>query len=112
MLRPDAQKWHEAAKLENIKPIGSKWVFKVKRNADGSINRYKGRVVTKGYNQRPGIDFNEVFAPAARWSALNGELEPGIDLYMKQLEGFHRGDPDFVAKLMKGLYGLRQGDRL
>lgn len=48
------------------KAIGLKWVFKIKRNADGSINKYKSRLVAKGYIQRHGIDFEEVFAPVAR----------------------------------------------
>ena len=39
-------------------PIGSRWVFKLKRKADGSIECYKGRLVGKGYSQRPGLDFD------------------------------------------------------
>jgi len=68
LQRPDAEKWKQAA-LEELnahstnctwklvprpaskKVIGSKSVFKVKRNTDGSIERYKGRLVAKGYNQ-------------------------------------------------------------
>lgn len=49
-----------------FKPIGLKWVLKVKRNADGSISKYKSRLVVKGYVQRHGIDYVEVFAPVAR----------------------------------------------
>lgn len=47
------------------KAIGLKWIFKIKRNADGSINKYKSRLVAEGYIQRHGIDFEEVFAPVA-----------------------------------------------
>nr|GEX21547.1 hypothetical protein [Tanacetum cinerariifolium] len=44
-------------------PIGLKWLFKIKRNADGLIMKYKARLVAKGYVQQPRIDFDEVFAP-------------------------------------------------
>jgi hypothetical protein len=80
---PDAEQWKHAA-LEELnahstngtwtlvprpagkKVIGSKWVFKVKHNADSSIECYKGRVVAKGYNQRPGFDYIKIFAPTVR----------------------------------------------
>jgi len=68
---PDAEQWKQAAlsahstngtwelvpQPKGKKIIGSKWVFKVKRNADGSVKRYKGRLIAKGYNQRPGFDY-------------------------------------------------------
>jgi hypothetical protein len=127
LRRPDAEQWKHAA-LEELnahstngtwklvprpagkKVIGSKWVFKVKRNADGSIEHYKGRAVAKGYNQRPGFDYIEIFAPTVRMPTirvvlaisalhdyhlrsidishayLNGEMD--CDVYMEQPEGF------------------------
>jgi hypothetical protein len=87
LRHPDAEQWKHAA-LEELnahstngtwklvprpagkKVIGSKWVFKVNRNADGSIERYKGRVVAKGYNLCPGFDYIEIFAPTVRMPTI------------------------------------------
>jgi len=46
-------------------PITSKWVFKVKRKSDGSIERYKGRLVARGFQQAQGRDYDETFEPVA-----------------------------------------------
>ena len=54
--------------------IGCKWVMKTKRNADGSINRYKARLVTQGYSQKYGIDYDEVFSPVVKYSSIHGLL--------------------------------------
>jgi len=48
------------------KPIGLKWVYKLKKNSDGEVTKHKARLVAKGYVQKKGIDFDEVFAPVAR----------------------------------------------
>ena len=50
--------------------IGLKWVFKVKRDEHGVVVRHKARLVVKGYAQRHGIDYDEVFAPVARMEAV------------------------------------------
>ncbi|KAG7533591.1 Reverse transcriptase RNA-dependent DNA polymerase [Arabidopsis thaliana x Arabidopsis arenosa] len=116
------------------KPIGLKWVFKIKKNADGSINKHKARLVAKGYVQRHGIDFDEVFAPVARietirliiaiaasngWEVhhldvktafLHGELKE--EVYVCQPEGYiAKGAENKVYKLHKALYGLKQAPR-
>jgi len=115
------------------KPIGSRWVFKVKRNADGSIERHKARVVAQGFAQRPGFDYTETFAPTPKWAALrailaiaamenlelesvdissaylNGELEE--EVYMRQPEGFVEKGDDWFWHLRKSLYGLKQAGR-
>ena len=44
------------------KLIGLKWIFKLKRNSDGDVVRYKARLVVKGYSQKQGIDYDKVFA--------------------------------------------------
>jgi hypothetical protein len=52
------------------KPIGVKWVFKVKRDEHGAVSKHKARLVVKGYAQRHGIDYDEVFAPVARLDSV------------------------------------------
>ncbi len=119
------------------KPIGSRWVFKVKRDSEGNVDRYKARLVAKGYSQRPGIDYSEVFAPTMRWASirlilalaaledwevesvdvsnayLNGVLPKDVRVYMDQPEGHvHPEYPDWVCRLLKGLYGMKQAGRL
>ncbi|CCA74092.1 hypothetical protein PIIN_08046 [Serendipita indica DSM 11827] len=154
LKRPDGDKYVQAAieevraHLENgtwklvrlpqgKKAIGSRWVFKIKRDADGSISKYKGRIVAKGYAQREGIDYTETFAPTARFGALrtiialaaledwelesvdistaflNGEID--AEVYMQKPEGVefegYEGT-SWVLQLLKGLYGIKQGPRI
>ena len=58
--------WELVELPKNKKAIGVKWVYKVKVNPKGEVVRYKARLVARGFLQRQGIDYEEVFAPVAR----------------------------------------------
>ena len=58
--------WDVVALPKECKPIGCKWIYNVKYNAHGPVNRYKARLVTKGYTQTHRIDYDETFAPVAK----------------------------------------------
>jgi len=66
----DNRNWSLVDLPQGHRTIGLKWVYKVKRDENGSIAKYKARLVAKGYVQRPGIDFEEVFAPIARLESV------------------------------------------
>nr|GEW99415.1 hypothetical protein [Tanacetum cinerariifolium] len=114
--------------------IGTKWVYKNKKDERGIVIRNKARLVTQGHTQEEGIDYDEVFAPVARIEAIRlflayasfmgfmmyqmdvksaflyGTIEK--EVYVCQLPGFEDLDHlDKVYKVVKALYGLHQAPR-
>jgi transposase InsO family protein len=68
------QTWELAELPHGKEPVDCKWVLKIKRDAQGMIERYKARLVAKGYSQQPGVDFNEVYAPVSKYATLRAFL--------------------------------------
>ena len=62
--------WELVELPENREAIGCKWVFKVKHTGDGKVERFKGRLVAKGYAQKHGIDYDETFSPVVRFASI------------------------------------------
>lgn len=124
--------WELVEVPKNSTIVENKWVYKLKTDTNGNIQKFRARLVAKGFSQREGIDFNETFSPVVRFDSirilltvivqenlvlkqfdvktafLNGDIEEVI--YMKQPTGFNDGTTR-VCKLLKSLYGLRQSSR-
>ncbi|KAJ0512023.1 putative RNA-directed DNA polymerase [Helianthus annuus] len=115
------------------KPIGCKWVYKVKYKANGEIERYKAKLVAKGFNQREGIDFSETFSPVVKMVTIRIVLKLAVnnnwllyqmdvnnaflygtltkDVFMTLPQGYFSNDNAKVCKLVKSLYSLKQAPR-
>lgn len=128
------QTWEEADLPEGKNVIGLKWIYKTKFLADGSVEKYKARLVVRGFTQQQGIDYEETFAPVARFETvrmilalaaqkewkifqfdvksafLNGDLQE--EVYVSQPPGFENSKcQNKVLRLRKALYGLKQAPR-
>jgi hypothetical protein len=128
--------WEIVELPDGQKAIGSKWVDKKKYNADGTLERYKARVVAKGFNQRPSQDYFETFASTMRQATVrivlalaaiedmelrsvdisyaftNSDID--VEIYIEEPEGFKtkQGGKRLVCRLNKSLYGLKQSSWL
>ena len=128
--------WETVIPPEGANLVGSKWVFKAKKDAAGVVVRYKARLVAQGFSQVPGVDYFDTFAPVARLASirtvlaiaaaenleihqidikgayLNGELTDDEIVYMKQPPGYPvSSNSSEVLRLLKTLYGLKQAGR-
>ena len=127
--------WELVPRRPSMKVLKNRWVLRIKYNADGSIERYKARLVVKGYMQEHGVDYQEVFAPVVRFESLrlllalaatldyeieqmdvttaflNGSID--CDIFMEQPSGFVDRDHEHsVCHLLKSLYGLKQAPKV
>ena len=133
----DALTWILVKREDAKNVVSGKWVFKIKRDTNGDIQRYKARWCARGFSQRENIDFKEIFAPVIRYSSIRfllslanatdlsafglnvsnafARADVDEDLYVEQPHGYvqldERGIP-YVCKLQKGLYGTKQASRL
>ncbi|WVZ16376.1 hypothetical protein V8G54_009358 [Vigna mungo] len=127
------QTWELVELPVGKKALHNKWVYRVKEDHDGS-KRYKARLVVKGFQQKEGVDYTEIFAPVVKLNTirsvlsivaseglyleqldvktafLHGDLDE--EIYMHQPEGFlEERKRNMVCRLKKSLYGLKQAPR-
>lgn len=126
--------WELCELPKDRKAIDCKWVFKTKTDANENAQRFKARLVARGFYQKYGQDYDLVFAPVAKHTTirillsiaskenllvhhfdvktafLNGKLSESI--YMKQPPGFQGENKNLVCRLKKGIYGLKQAAKL
>ena len=126
--------WELVPRPHNTNIVGSKWIFHTKFHSDGTIDRYKARLVAQGFTQVPDIDYSHTFSPVVKASTvqivlslavmqkwplhqlvvknafLNGQLSDTV--FMEQPPGFiDEKFPLHVCRLRKALYGLKQAPR-
>ena len=149
-MRPDWPRWEEAINVElkslddtytwnvvnhpkDTNVVSCKWVFKIKKNAVGEIDKYKACLVACSFTQQYGIDYNETYTLVARLASLclilaiaacqnwdidifnfhsaflNGKLDNDKIIFMKFPLGFNKQGHDLVTQLCIAIYGSKQG---
>ena len=73
--------WELVDLPEEIKPIGCKWVYKMKKGADGKVETFKARLVANGYTQKEGINYDETFSPVSMLKSIRILLSIVVVLY-------------------------------
>jgi hypothetical protein len=126
--------WEIVPRPKSKDVVSSKWLFKIKHATNGSIEKYKGRFIARGFSQKEGIDYEEAFSPVARYTSirtiiaiaakmkwklhqmdvkttfLNGVIEE--EVYIEKPQGFEVEDrKSHVCILKKALYRLKQAPR-
>ena len=124
----------ERPKGRNI--VKNKWMFEIKKDSAGKVERYHARLVAKGLTQVQGIDYYDTWAPVAKLGSiqlilaiaaqnawpinmfnfnsafLNGKLDTDEEVFMEQPYGYEQSNSkQYVCKLLKSLYGLKQASR-
>lgn len=126
--------WELVMLAKGKKIVGSKCVYKIKRNESNKVVRYKARFAAQGFKQTYGVDFEEVFAPVTRHATLRALLtlagkrnlilkhldvrtayqygDNSEELYMRQPVGYvAKGEEELVCRLRTSIYGLKQSGR-
>jgi histone deacetylase 1/2 len=70
--------WHLVPANRNKNLIDCKWVYRIKKKADGSIDRYKARLVEKGFKQRHGLDYEDTFSPVVKIATIRRVLSISV----------------------------------
>jgi hypothetical protein len=122
--------WEIVPRPKNEDVVSSRWLLKIKHDANGSIEKYKARFFARGFSQKEGIDYEETFTPMARYTSIrtiisfvakmkwklhqmdmktsfpNGVIEE--EVYIEKPQGFEvEYRKSHVCRLKKALYGLK-----
>jgi hypothetical protein len=127
--------WEVVPRPEGKSMVTSRWLYKLKHVADGSIEKYKARFVARGFSQVEGVDYDETFASVVRYTPIKAVISIAAEMgwkihrmdvkttflngliqevvYIEQPLGFEVHGREFhVCRLKKALYGLKQAPRV